>query len=82
MECGDLQEEIVQLESQGKEQKHGERGTEAFTDPVISRPRFTELGNQDRSPDPPAALESCDNSKGRSGSDSEGDLGAIEPGLS
>jgi hypothetical protein len=82
MHCGDLQEEVVQLESQGKEQKDSKRGSEAVTDPVISWSRFTELGNQDRSPDPPASLESCDDSKGRSGSDSEGYFGAIEPGLS
>lgn len=82
MQYGDLQEEVVQLESQSEEQKDSERGSEAFTDPVISRPGFTELGNQDRSPDPPAALERCDDSKGRSSPDSERYFGAIEPGLS
>lgn len=76
-----LQEEVVQLEAQCQEDKHSKRRAESIAAPVIGRPRVAEPSREDRGPDPPAPLQSGDDSERGAGSGLEGDGNSIKPTL-
>jgi hypothetical protein len=63
-----LQEEVVQLEAQSQEDKHSKRRAESIAAPVIGWPRVAEPSREDRGPDPPASLQSGDDSERGAGS--------------
>lgn len=58
-----LQEEVVQLEAQSQEDKDGKSCAESVAAPVIGRPSVTEPSREDCGPDPPASLQSGDDSE-------------------
>lgn len=76
-----LQEEVVQLEAKSQEDKHSKRRAESIAAPVIGRPSVAEPSGEDRGPDPPASLQSGDDSEGGAGSGLEGDGNSIKPRL-
>lgn len=57
----DLQEEIVQLEAECKEDEYSKRRSKTGTGPVIGGLRYVEAGDEDGCPDPPSALQNHKN---------------------
>ena len=73
----DLQEEILDLESEDEEQEEGKGSAETGIDPIVGRLRLSIAGEEHGGPDKPCALKDRESDEGGAGTCAEGDGSSI-----